>query len=70
MEQSKLNLKCRNCNGSDFCLQDGLYFCEECGVQYENLFEMETEWNLNDNHRGTKLAKDKPKKNKGESKLK
>lgn len=66
MEDNKLGLKCTNCDGSDFYLQDGFYFCEECAFQYENLFEMENEWNLNCNHETVKLAKDKPTKHKGE----
>lgn len=41
MADAKLNLRCTNCEGRDFYLQDGLYFCEECNVQYANLVEME-----------------------------
>lgn len=67
MDFTKIQLKCSNCTGSDFYLQDGLYFCEECGVQYENLFEMETEWHGNDQtNYMTKIGKDKSKKNKGD----
>lgn len=38
---SDLMLKCSNCQSDNFYLQDGLYFCEECNVQYANLVEME-----------------------------
>lgn len=37
----KLKLQCDNCKSRDFYCQDGLYFCEECNVQYANLVEME-----------------------------
>lgn len=62
MEVDKLKLNCSRCNGSEFYLQDGLYFCEECGLQYENLFEMEKDYKLEENFMGRKFAKDKSKK--------
>lgn len=68
MDNTKLKLNCRRCNGSEFYVQDGLYFCEECGNQYEHLYEMENEWETTDNHK-TKLDKDKAKKNKAAMRL-
>lgn len=56
-------LKCRQCHGEDFNLQDGLYFCNECGIQIENLVEMEHEEfdaNMQSQHR-IKFASDKTK---------
>ncbi|CRK88438.1 CLUMA_CG002257, isoform A [Clunio marinus] len=41
MSKNNLKLKCVNCKSSEFYTQDGLYFCEECNVQHENLVEME-----------------------------
>lgn len=38
-----LKLQCNNCKSREYYCQDGLYFCEECNVQYENLVEMEHE---------------------------
>lgn len=64
MADAKLNLRCTNCNGLDFYLQDGLYFCEECHIQYANLVEMEyDEHNQNfQSQSRIRLAKDKAKK--------
>jgi uncharacterized Zn finger protein (UPF0148 family) len=72
---SDRKLKCRQCQGIDFNLQDGLYFCNECGVQFENLVEMEHEENVDNmqsQHR-IKLTSDKKKQKdnlKGEKDLK
>jgi uncharacterized Zn finger protein (UPF0148 family) len=58
-----LKLKCRQCQGEDFDLHDGLYFCNECGVQIENLVEMEYDEhnaNLRSSQR-IKFTKDKTK---------
>lgn len=68
-------LKCQKCQGDDFNLHDGLYFCNECGVQYANLVEMEHEEHneiLQTQHR-IKLVSDKNKQKenlKGEKRLK
>ena len=59
-----MNLKCSNCSSSGFYVQDGLYFCEECGVQYESLQQMEVEFRFNDNKHTVKFAKSKPKQDK------
>lgn len=56
-------LKCSNCKGTDFYLQDGLYFCDECDVQHENFREMEYE-DFNENfptRKGIKFSKGKGK---------
>lgn len=75
MADAKLNLRCTNCEGRDFYLQDGLYFCEECNVQFANLVEMEYEERINENFQSQsriKLAKDKTKEHnlKGKQDLK
>lgn len=49
MDGSKLKLNCQNCSGQKFYLQDGLYFCEECDVQFSNMVEMEYEGAFDDN---------------------
>lgn len=64
MADAKLSLKCTNCEGRDFYLQDGLYFCEECNVQFANLVEMEYDEKINENVQSQsriRLAKDKTK---------
>lgn len=60
---SNLKLRCQQCLGEDFELRDGFYFCSECGIQVENLVEMEHEEhneNLQSQHR-IKFASDKKK---------
>jgi hypothetical protein len=49
-------MRCRQCLGEDFDLQDGLYFCAECGIQVENLVEMEYE-EFNENLQSQKKVK-------------
>lgn len=34
-------MKCTHCKNETFEHKDGLFFCEECGVQHENVFLME-----------------------------
>lgn len=51
---SDFKTKCRQCLGEEFTLQDGLYFCNECGIQIESLVEMEHDdhnENLQSQHR-------------------
>lgn len=45
MDNIKAN--CVNCNGTEFYVQDGLYFCEECDFQCVNLVETEYDNNFN-----------------------
>lgn len=56
MASKKPKLECFNCKGTDFYLQDGLYFCDECDVQHENFREMKHE-DFNENFPTTRRLK-------------